>query len=149
MGGKTGLYTVGFNRLDGIIKQIDMAYTLPASNAKGLQTNQTQNAVLHPRAVNSIHKEDVRQNGRRMKNEDEPMFCLTTVDRHGVEISGRIRRLTPREALRLQGWSDDYFDRAAAVSSDSQLYKMAGNGVTVTVTYEVGKKLKGLEGCEA
>ena len=101
-GGKTGLYAVGFNRLDGITKQIDTAYTLLASDAKGLQTNQTQTAVLHPRAVNAIHKERVRQNGHRIKEENEPMFCLTTVDRHGVEIAGRIRRLTPREAFRLR-----------------------------------------------
>nr|DAR00266.1 MAG TPA: Cytosine specific methyltransferase [Caudoviricetes sp.] len=41
-----------------------------------------------------------------------------------------IRKLTPRECFRLQGWSDEYFDRAELVNSDSQLYKQAGNGVT-------------------
>jgi len=53
----------------------------------------------------------------------------------------RIRRLTPRECFRLQGWTDDYFDKAQFVNSDSQLYKQAGNGVTVNVLYEIGKRL--------
>ena len=49
-----------------------------------------------------------------------------------------IRKLTPRECFRLQGWSDDYFDKAAFVNSDCQLYKQAGNGVTVNVVYDIG-----------
>ena len=53
----------------------------------------------------------------------------------------RIRRLTPRECFRLQGFPDEYFDRAAAVNSDAQLYKQAGNGVTVNVVYAIGRKL--------
>ena len=54
---------------------------------------------------------------------------------------GRIRKLTPRECWRLQGFSDDMFDRAAAVNSDAQLYKQAGNGVTIPVVYAVGKRI--------
>lgn len=53
-----------------------------------------------------------------------------------------IRKLTPRECFRLQGWTDDYFERAEAVCSDSQLYKQAGNGVTVNVVYEIAKRLE-------
>lgn len=52
-----------------------------------------------------------------------------------------IRRLTPKECFRLQGWQDIYFYRAALVNSDSQLYKQAGNGVTVNVVYEIGKRI--------
>lgn len=54
----------------------------------------------------------------------------------------RIRKLTPKECFRLQGWSDDYFEKAEFVNSDSQLYKQAGNGVTVNVIYEIGKRLE-------
>lgn len=58
----------------------------------------------------------------------------------------RIRKLTPRECWRLQGFPDDYFDRAVAAGvSDSQLYKQAGNAVTVNVAEAIGKKLKELE----
>lgn len=53
-----------------------------------------------------------------------------------------IRKLTPRECFRLQGWTDDYFEKAAFVNSDSQLFKQAGNGVTVNVIYEIAKRLK-------
>lgn len=52
-----------------------------------------------------------------------------------------IRRLTPRECFRLQGWMDEYFDRAELVNSDSQLYKQAGNGVTVPVVYDIARRL--------
>jgi len=53
-----------------------------------------------------------------------------------------IRKLTPRECFRLQGWTDDYFEKAEFVNSDSQLYKQSGNGVTVNVVYEIGKALR-------
>ena len=50
----------------------------------------------------------------------------------------KIRRLTPKECFRLQGFSDDLFEKAKAVNSDAQLYKQAGNGVTVPVVYAIG-----------
>lgn len=52
-----------------------------------------------------------------------------------------IRKLTPKECFRLQGWSDDYFKKAQFVNSDSQLYKQAGNGVTVTVIETIARKM--------
>lgn len=45
----------------------------------------------------------------------------------------RIRKLTPRETWRLMGCSDDDFDKAQAVCSNSQLYKQAGNAIVVDV----------------
>ena len=50
----------------------------------------------------------------------------------------KIRRLTPKECFRLQGFSDDLFEKAKAINSDAQLYKQAGNGVTVPVVYAIG-----------
>lgn len=86
-----------------------------------------------------------RQNGRRFKDDEEPMFTLTGQDKHGVLLADgqrvRIRKLTPRECFRLQGFPDEYFDRAASVNSDSQLYKQAGNSVTVNVIYEIARRL--------
>lgn len=93
------------------------------------------------RAVLTPSKKKSRQNGRRMKEPGEPMFTLTAADRHGVSYHGRIRRLTPRECLRLQGYRDDQIDRMVEDMSDSQLYKQAGNGVTVTVIEAIGKNL--------
>lgn len=64
----------------------------------------------------------------------------------GVLLAKRIRKLTPRECWRLQGFPDDYFDRAVAAGvSDSQLYKQAGNAVTVNVAEAIGKRLREIE----
>lgn len=158
-------------------------------------------------------REEKRQNGRRLKEDGEPMFTLTSQDRHRVATSLNplgglytgvskefyrgiyegcfrclkasthdsgvalklnvlninsnkgifvkvsdelivyavwyekyqcyiaIRKLTPKECFRLQGWSDDYFEKAQFVNSDSQLYKQAGNGVTVTVIEAMARKM--------
>ncbi|MFI3238776.1 MAG: DNA (cytosine-5-)-methyltransferase [Lachnospiraceae bacterium] len=60
----------------------------------------------------------------------------------GVMLCCRIRRLTPRECFRLQAFDDFLFDRAKAAGiSDAQLYKQAGNAVTVNIVYEIGLKL--------
>ena len=52
-----------------------------------------------------------------------------------------IRKLTPKECFRLQGWPDEYFDRAQMVNSDSQLYEQAGNGVTVSVIKAIAERM--------
>lgn len=54
----------------------------------------------------------------------------------------RIRKLTPRECWRLQGFPDWAFDKAQKVNSNSQLYKQAGNSVTVSVIAAIAKELK-------
>ncbi len=54
---------------------------------------------------------------------------------------GRIRRLTPRECFRLQGFPDKLFEKAAAVNSNAQLYRQAGNAVTVNVAFAVAALL--------
>lgn len=83
------------------------------------------------------------------KEPGEPSFTLTAQDRHGVALLDkniRIRRLTPRECWRLQGFPDEYFDKARAAGiSDTQLYKQAGNGVTVNVARAIGERLKEIE----
>jgi len=177
--------------------------------APALTTNKGEgNKVAIP--VLTSDRVNKRQNGRRFKEDVEPMFTLTAQDRHGVvigpiggiyafnsekfgtpiykdfvptlkaekhdtsvvlktsikktnndgiyaEMPGgfltycvwyekyqcyiAIRKLTPRECFRLQGWSDEYFERAAFVNSDSQLYKQAGNGVTVDVVNAIGKQI--------
>ena len=73
------------------------------------------------------------------------IHTLTTKDRHGVLCEGRIRRLTPRECLRLQGWADDRIDTVLAIQSDNQAYKQAGNGVTVTVVEAIGRRIAAMD----
>jgi DNA (cytosine-5)-methyltransferase 1 len=57
----------------------------------------------------------------------------------------RIRRLTPLECFRLQGFPDDAFFRAEKVNSDTQLYKQAGNSITTCVMVELFKKIYNYE----
>jgi len=147
-----------------------------------ITTVQKDNLLAIP--VLTPDRAEKRQNGRRFKEPGEPMFTLTSQDRHGVmkikkvgniypsggqgghlyETNGiapcvtghrtnsqgwirepngyEIRRLTPLECFRLQGFPDSHHDKAKAAGvSDSQLYKQAGNAVTVTVVYEIAKRL--------
>lgn len=53
----------------------------------------------------------------------------------------RIRKLTPRETWRLMGFSDEDFDKAKQVNSDSQLYKQAGNSIVVNVLEAIFKEM--------
>ena len=72
-----------------------------------------------------------------------PTHTLETSCIQGVvERGGRIRRLTPRECLRLQGFEDSQIDKVLAITSDAQAYKQAGNSVTVTVIEAIGRRLR-------
>lgn len=74
---------------------------------------------------------------------DDEKFAVVFVEPNGEVHIGRIRKLTPMECWRLQRFTDDQFDKAKATGlSDSRLYKMAGNAVTVNVIAEIGKIIK-------
>lgn len=66
---------------------------------------------------------------------------LTGESQGVVEPDFRIRKLTPRECWRLQGFPDWAFDKAQEVNSNSQLYKQAGNSVTVNVIAAIAREL--------
>lgn len=126
-------------------------------NARCLNTKQDSSIHKHkgessgvlvetgPRAILTPERLKKRQNGRRMKEPEEPMFTITATDRHGVVYHGRIRRLVPRECLRLQGYYDSQIDLMTVDMSDRQLYKQAGNGVTVNVVEAIGRNLKAVD----
>lgn len=78
-----------------------------------------------------------RQKGQRF-NDGQKFYTLTAQDKHGVLIEGYIRKLTPIECERLQTMPDDY----TAGVSDSQRYKMLGNGWTADVIAHIFKGLK-------
>ena len=70
------------------------------------------------------------QNGRRIKDDGEEAFTITSNEQNGVMFDDmRIRRLTPKECERLQGFPDDFSKGV----SDTQRYKQMGNAVTVPV----------------
>ena len=158
-GGRTGLYDVsgGVPIKEATKKGYKMAYpgdsidlAYPQMNtrrgrvgrqtAHTLTTDATQ-GTLEPRPVRTPLVSSPERNPSRTGKPGAPMFTLTTKDRHGVLLGKRIRRLTPRECLRLQGWRDDRIDRVLAIQSDNQVYKQAGNGVTVTVVEAIGRRL--------
>lgn len=73
---------------------------------------------------------------------------LTTVQKDNVVIepSIRVRKLTPRECFRLMDFTDDDFDKASDVNSNSQLYKQAGNSIVVNcLTAILGQMFEGKE----
>ena len=55
-----------------------------------------------------------------------------------VTQNGRVRRLTPRECARLQGFNDEF----VIPVSDSQAYKQFGNAVTVNVSRAVAQAVR-------
>ena len=62
-----------------------------------------------------------------------------------VDQGGRIRRLMPRECLRLQGFEEDQIDRLLTITSDAQAYKQAGNSVTVNVIEAIGRRIRAVD----
>ncbi len=74
---------------------------------------------------------------------DKKVGCLILIDEEGHIFVGYIRRLTPRECWRLQGFSDEQFDSVVSIGiKDNNLYKMAGNAVSVPVISAIGYQLK-------
>ncbi|MBO5320840.1 MAG: DNA cytosine methyltransferase, partial [Ruminococcus sp.] len=110
---------------------------------KGTHKGERSGVLLEePRAIINPFKEEVYQNGRRVKEPNEPMFTLTVVDRHGIVHRGRIRRLIPKECFRLQGFTAEQFEKVKSAGiSDSQLYKLAGNSITVPVVEALARNL--------
>ena len=98
--------------------------------------------ITEPCACLTPDRLEKRQNGRRFKKPGEPMFTLTKQDIHGVTNGARIRRLTPRECMRLQGVDDAVTDKLIAAGiSDTQMYRAAGDAVSVPVVYEIARRL--------
>jgi len=58
-------------------------------------------------------------------------------------VDNKVHLLTARERMRLQGWTDDYIDRAYLINEPIKIAEQAGNGVTVTVIEAIAKKMKG------
>ena len=90
-------------------------------------------------SVNLSHPNSKTRRGRVGKQVANTL--LTGERQRVIEPDFRIRKLTPRECWRLQGFPDWAFDKAQEVNSNSQLYKQAGNSVTVNVIAAIAKEL--------
>lgn len=134
--GKTGLYVIGSNQKNPRILK-DRSPCLTAAMGMGGGNVPVVIPVLTP------NRETKRQNGRRFKENNDPTFTLTTQDQHGIYDGVSIRKLTPIECERLQGFPDNWTqtDKNNNLISDSSRYKMLGNAVTVKVVEEIIKRL--------
>lgn len=107
--------------------------------------NGTKYGFLHAKVGDGIDlgfPKSIHRRGRVQPQSTNTVTCTSSL---GVLLetypNARIRKLTPRECWRLQGFSDDQFNKASAVNSNSQLYKQAGNAVTVNVAREIGQHI--------
>ena len=163
VGGKTGLYQVGFPIKEATRKGYKMAYpgdsidlAYPQMNtrrgrvgrkiAHTLTTDATQGTLIGtPRFVDMNEDPEITEISRCLTAKQNGGIRKHKREASGVRVGGRIRRLTPRECLRLQGWADDRIDQILAIQSDNQVYKQAGNGVTVTVVEAIGRRLAAVD----
>ena len=154
-GGRTGLYCTGVPIKENTKKGYKMAY--PGDSVDlAYPTLNTRRGRVGRKIAHTITTGSSQGTLCCVDLNEEPALtdyarCLTAKQNGGIrshkrEASGvwdgcRIRRLTPRECLRLQGWTDERIDLVLPLQSDAQLYKQAGNGVTGNVVEAIGKRL--------
>lgn len=159
MGAKTGLYTVTESDIHNLgnvtayenentVWNTGISRTLTATDYKHVPKvaikNATKQGYQMAEVGDGIDLAYPESETRRGRVQPQQSNTLTTNDNLGVLVSGEpimIRKLTPKECWRLQGFSDAQYEKAAAVNSNSQLYKQAGNAVTVNVVEEIGRHI--------
>lgn len=122
LGAKTGLYGIDvINRED-------------ANN----QRSRVYNPIGH---IGALTATDYKEPPKVFKpiEIDETMYPNVCKLKNNRVIT--VRKLTPRECFRLQGFTDEQFDRIPSEISDTQLYRQAGNSVTVPLVKEIGESI--------
>ena len=119
-------------------------FTLTAQDRHGILIKEaTSKGYAEAEIGDSVNLSHPNSKTRRGRVGKQVANTLLTGESQGVvEPDFRIRKLTPRECWRLQGFPDWAFDKAQEVNSNSQLYKQAGNSVTVNVIAAIAKELK-------
>lgn len=164
MGGKTGLYLIPSQKpfvdlCTGHPKQTDTARCLTARYGQTTLSNhrgERSGVLLIKEATKKGYKEALPgdsvdlgfagSNTRRGRVGRDIAHTLETSCIQGiVENGGHIRRLMPRECLRLQGFEEWQIDRILAIQSDAQAYKQAGNSVTVNVIEAIAKRIQAVD----
>ena len=154
MGGKTGLYLVDL--CAGQPQNTEIARCLTARYGQttlSTHPRERSGVLLVKEATKRGYKEAhpgdtvdlgyAGSNTRRGRVGRDIAHTLEASSIQGVvERGGRIRRLMPRECLRLQGFGEEQVDRLLAITSDAQAYKQAGNSVTVNVIEAIGRRLR-------
>jgi site-specific DNA-cytosine methylase len=115
------------NRVDDVRLQGGVINTLQARMGTG---GNNMPMVAHAIQGTVIGRSDTAgPAGKGYGEADDPMFTIDTVGGHAVATENQVRRLTPLECERLQGFPDDW----TASQSDSARYKQMGNAVAVPV----------------
>ena len=134
---KTGKGGTGpLNKNDGT------SYCIDTGNAQAIEwVYKIRSAALRP-YPRDYNKRGLPRVEKLEKRKDNLSNCLTT-DYNDFLISGKnVRRLTPLECLRLQGFPDEfYYNCKEEGLSDTQLYKQAGNSMTSDVMYYLIKEI--------
>lgn len=144
-----GVLQPNFNQCGVVYETDGIAPTIRAYQGGGLEpkirvkeaTKQGYQEAEIGDSVNLSHPNSKTRRGRVGKQIANTL--LTGESQGVVEPDFRIRKLTPRECWRLQGFPDWAFDKAQEVNSNSQLYKQAGNSVTVNVISAIAQGLGG------
>lgn len=121
-------------------------FTLTGQDRHGVVEikNATKSGMLPARVGDGIETAYSSSNTRRARVQPGRCSTITTHGTAGVLMDTspvRIRKLTPKECWRLQGFTDEQFEKAAEVNSNTQLYKQAGNAVTVNVVEAIGRHI--------
>ena len=145
---KFGVLQPNFNQ-SGVVYETDgIAPTIRCYGGGGLDPKirvkeATKQGYAEAEIGDSINLSHPNSKIRRGRVGKQIANTLLTGETQGVvEPDFRIRKLTPREYWRLQGFPDWAFDQAQEVNSNSQLYKQAGNSVTVNVIAAIARELK-------
>ena len=121
-------------------------FTLTAQDRHGVMIRvceATKKGYAEAEAGDYINLEFPNSKTRRGRVGKQVANTLLTSGNQGVVTESlKIRKLTPRECWRLQGFPDWAFDKAQEVNSNSQLYKQAGNSVTVNVIKAIAERLE-------
>lgn len=144
---KYGVLQPNFNQ-SGVVYETDgISPTIRTMQGGGLEPKirvreATKQGYAEASVGDSVNLSHPNSKTRRGRVGEGIANTLVTGDSQGVVMPNfRIRKLTPRECWRLQGFPDWAFDRAQEVNSNSQLYKQAGNSVTVNVIKEIARYL--------
>jgi DNA (cytosine-5)-methyltransferase 1 len=122
---------VGVVNDKGNLREVEQSTCLDANYWKGCD-NHAQRTM-----IKAVSIENTGANGRRIKDPGDPQFCLSQNCGVGIQDNTRIRRLTPVECERLQGFPDGW-----TIGSDTQRYKQCGNAVTVHVVEYIARELR-------
>jgi len=164
-GGKTGLYLVGAEKHGATFVDLSAGNPKQTRTARCLTARYGQTTLSNHRAERSgvlLIREATKKGYKEAQPGDSVdlgyMGSKTRAGRVGQDIAhdaastqgivlrgGRIRRLMPRECLRLQGFADEQIDKILAINSDAQAYKQAGNSVTVTVIEAIGRRIRAVD----